>query len=234
MEAEDVVEEIKQNRNASCAAHHQRFFKTGPGEYGEGDLFHGLRVPLVRQIAKKFRQTPLEEIKKLLEDPYHECRMAALFILIDYFSRSGEDEKAAAVELYLGSTDFINNWDLVDLSCYKLLGPWLKKRDRAVLYRLSESDSLWEQRISIITTMHFIRCGDFIEALAISEKLLNHPHDLIHKAVGWMLREAGNRDKAAEDGFLRSHYRQMPRTMLRYAIEKYPEAERQAYLKGRI
>lgn len=232
MKAEDVVERIKKSGNDAYAAHHQKFFKTENGGYGEGDLFYGLRVPEQRIIAKEFHELPLSEVQELLLNPYHECRLTALIILTEYFQKGDEASKEAAVKLYLNSTAYINNWDLVDLSCYKILGPWLEGRDRLVLYKLADSVSLWEQRIAVITTMHFIRHGDFTDCLAISEKLLNHPHDLIHKAVGWMLRETGKRSKLIEDDFLNKHYKDMPRTMLRYAIEKYPENERQAYLKG--
>lgn len=232
--ADDVIKTLNANQNPAKAKQLLRFFKTGEGEYGEGDQFLGITIPEQRAIAKKYKTMRLDEIKRLLENPWHECRMTALFILINYFNLGKELEKEAAVRLYLDSTDYVNNWDLVDSSAYKLLGPWLENRDRSVLYRLAESESLWEQRIAIIATMHFIRKNDFTDTLALSEKLLNHHHDLIHKAVGWMLREAGNRNKAAEDAFLKKHYHRMPRTMLRYAIEKYPEEERQAYLKGQI
>lgn len=232
--AEQIIALIKQSKNDKYAVHHQKFFKTEKGGYGEGDLFYGLKIPEQRRIAKESGSLPLTGIEKLLHNPYHECRMTALIILIEYFQKGDNADKEAAVNLYLDSTEYINNWDLVDITCYKLLGPWLEKRDRSLLYKLADSHSLWEQRISIITTMHFIRRGDFDDCLAISEKLLNHPHDLIHKAVGWMLREVGKRNKSNEDEFLKKHYKTMPRIMLRYAIEKYPETERQAYLKNQI
>lgn len=231
----DVVKRLEEFKNDEYAAHHQSFFKTGRGCYGEGDVFLGLTVPKQREIASGFRNLPLEEIEKLLMSPFHECRFTALVILINFFNKGNDEDKSDAVNLYLRSTQFINNWDLVDVSAHKILGPWLENRDRNVLYTLADSDSLWEQRISILTTMHFVRRGDFDDCLAISERLLYHRHDLIHKAVGWLLREIGKKDRAVLDDFLQKYYKTMPRTMLRYAIEKHSATERREYLgKGKI
>lgn len=216
------------------ATQSQRFFKTGPGEYSEGDQFLGIRVPVLREQAKKFEHTPLSEIQKLLESPFHEERLCALLILVRKFTKGNPEEQTKIYTLYLENTQHINNWDLVDLSAYKIIGPYLEHKDRHPLHQLAQSASLWERRIAIISTFHFIRNHQFDETLAISEQFLNDSEDLIHKAVGWMLREIGKRDLEVEETFLKQHYQQMPRTMLRYAIEKFPAPKRQAYLKGHI
>ena len=216
--------------------HLQRFFKTGKGQYGAGDLFLGIRMPQLRALVKAYRGTSLEVCLDLLQSGYHEERMLALLLMVDLFERAdraGDVKVCEAVYIrYLDHTAYINNWDLVDLSCYKLAGVWLLNRDKAKLYELARSADLWERRIAIITTMQFIRHDQFEDTLKIAEILLHDEHDLIHKAAGWMLREVGNRDRAVEEKFLRKHCRTMPRTMLRYAIEKFPEPLRQSYLKG--
>ena len=203
--------------------------------YGEGDQFMGVTVPNQRKIAKKYyRQISTAELEKLLRDPVHECRLTALFIMVHQYERSKDQvEKEEIVRCYLNNLSFVNNWDLVDSSAYKILGPHLENKDRQLLYELAETQNLWMQRVAIITTLHFIRNHDFADALKIAEKLLDHPHDLIHKAVGWMLREVGNRDQSRELYFLDRHYRKMPRTMLRYAIEKFKPELREQYLKGK-
>jgi 3-methyladenine DNA glycosylase AlkD len=216
----------------AIATHCQRFFKTGKGEYGEGDQFLGIRVPILRKQAKKLEDMPLKEVQKLLESSFHEERLCALLILVRQFNQGNSDTQARIYTLYLGNTQFINNWDLVDSSAYHIVGPYLEHNDRNPLYKLAQSSRLWERRIAIMSTFHFIKNNQFDDALAISQQLLSDPEDLIHKAVGWMLREIGNRDLATEKAFLREHYQQMPRTMLRYAIEKFPEQDRQDYLKG--
>ena len=211
-----------------------RFFKTGPGQYGEGDRFLGIKVPVTREVVKAcWRETGLDDLEECIASEYHELRLAALLALVEIFSHARKDPalQKACVDFYLSHTGRINNWDLVDLSCYPLLGQWLLDKDRGILYDLARNGkTLWEQRIGIVSTMTFIRSGQLGDTFAIADILLHHPHDLIHKAVGWLLREAGKRDKAALDAFLQDRYRTMPRTMLRYAIEKYPESERLAYL----
>ena len=257
-----------------------RFFKTGPGQYGEGDKFLGIKVPVTREVVKACwremlpadghaarpgdAQTIFPELEECIRSEYHEVRLAALLTLVEIFhyakkaaEKSGMLQKQC-IDFYLAHTEYINNWDLVDLSCYPLLGEWLLDKDRTLLYDLARNGkTLWEQRIGIVSTMTFIRHGQLEDTFSLADILLHHPHDLIHKAVGWLLREAGKRDKAALEAYLKgapveavgaaedgvpaetgdairqsatSRCRTMPRTMLRYAIEKFPEAERQAYL----
>ena len=213
-----------------------RFFKCGPGQYGEGDRFLGIKVPVTRSIVKAcWRGTDWDELERCIGSEYHELRLAALLTLVEIFSHAGKDlsRRQQCIDFYLSHTDRINNWDLVDPSCYPLLGEWLLDKDRGLLYDLARCGrTLWEQRIGIVSTMTFIRHGQLSDTFAIADLLLHHPHDLIHKAVGWLLREAGKRDRAALEAFLSPRYRGMPRTMLRYAIEKFPEPLRQQYLKG--
>ncbi len=212
-----------------------RFFKTGPGQYGEGDRFLGIKVPVTREVVRRcWSRAGFEDLEECVESPYHEVRLAGLLALIQVFSHAKMDpaKQRACIDFYLAHTDRINNWDLVDLSCYPLLGEWLLDKDRTLLYDLARSGkTIWEQRIGIVTTMAFIRHGQLEDTFAIADILLHHPHDLIHKAVGWLLRETGKRDKAALKAFLAPRYATMPRTMLRYAIEKFPEEERKGYLK---
>ena len=213
----------------------QRFFKTGLGQYGEGDIFIGVMVPQSRKVAKKFSQLQLVEVKMLLYSSIHEERLVALLILVWRYSSAlgNREEKEEIVKFYLDNIKQVNNWDLVDLSAPNILGAYLiDNRDRRLLYRLSKSENVWERRVAILATYHFIRNGDFSYTLKIAEMLLQDRHDLIHKAVGWMLREVGDRDRAAEEAFLRRHHRTMPRTMLRYAIEKFPPDLRQRYMRG--
>ena len=211
----------------------QWFFKTGPGDYGEGDRFIGVRVPALRRVAGEFRDTDERTVLALLRSPIHEERLLALLILVSQFERGQAADRERIARLYLGHTDRINNWDLVDLSAPAIAGGYFRERDRAPLHALARSPSLWERRIAMLACFAYIRRNDFADAFRIAEALLADPHDLIHKATGWMLREIGKRDRAAEEAFLKRHYRRMPRTMLRYAIERFPEARRQAYLKGR-
>lgn len=232
MTAEDIIQELQQLGNPEKATHLARFFKTGKGQYGEGDLFWGVTVPEQRTIAKKYKDAPFHVLTALLDSPYHESRLTGLLILVEQFTRSKDALfRQACVDFYLSHTARINNWDLVDLSCYKLLGVWLEDKDRQVLYRLVDSDNLWEQRIAIVTCMHFVHQNDFKDCLALADRLLHHRHDLIHKAVGWLLREAGKKDRDVLIRFLETRYREMPRTMLRYAIERFPETERKRYLE---
>lgn len=210
----------------------QRFFKTAPGEYGEGDLFVGLCVPEIRKLAKEYQALPFSEITPLLQDPIHEVRLLALLILVRAYQRAEASLQERIYGLYLQNTRFINNWDLVDTSAEHIVGAHLRYRSRAPLHAMAVSSLLWDRRIAIMATFHYLKCGDFTETLRIAERLLEDPEDLIHKAVGWMLREIGKRDQPTEEGFLKRHYPTMPRTMIRYAIEKFPEPLRQRYLRG--
>lgn len=220
------------------ATHSQRFFKTGPGQYAEGDIFLGLTVPEQRQIAKQYSDLSLPDIQKLLRSKYHEERQIALIITILQLKsiRKKQDKQAekAFYDFYLAHTDYINNWDLVDCSARDIVGIYLLDKPRKILYELAVSPKLWERRIAIIATFAFIKQNYFTDTLKISEILLNDKHDLMHKAVGWMLREVGKMNHPTLDQFLRTHYQKMPRTALRYAIEHYPETERQKFLKGLI
>lgn len=222
---------IEKESSVKKAKAFQRFFKTGPGEYGEGDIFLGINVPTSRKIAKEFQNLKLIEIKELIESKKHEERFIALLILIIQYKNGYEDEKKTIYNFYLKNTKHINNWDLVDVSAHYIVGDYLYDKDKQILYELAKSQDLWEKRISIISTWFYIRKNRFIETLKIAEILLHDEHDLIHKAVGWMLREVGKKNLKAEEDFLKKHYKKMPRTMLRYAIEKFPEAKRQSYLK---
>ena len=213
-----------------------RFFKTGHGEYGEGDKFIGVTVPNQRKVVQKFyRNVSVSDVIDLLHSDIHEYRLTSLLVLVKIFEKSKDyDLKKEIYEEYISNTDYINNWDLVDSSAHKIMGPFLDDCSREILYEFAKESHLWKQRISIMTTFHFIKNGDFVDALKISKILLNHEHDLIHKAVGWMLREIGNRDYQIEYDFLIEYYNQMPRTMLRYSIEKFDEKIRQKFLKGEI
>lgn len=232
--ARAISRTLRSRAKPDHAANLQRFFKTGPGEYGEGDRFIGAKLPVIRALCRECRGAPLAEILKLLQSPIHEERILALIMLVDAFKAGDEDAKRRIYDLYLANTAFINNWDLVDCSAGQIVGGWLRGRSTARLTRLARSKSLWERRIAIIATSDGIRRGEFDDTLRIADVLLHDEHDLIHKAVGWMLREVGHRDGARERAFLRTRYKTMPRTMLRYAIEKFPERERRKYLDGRI
>lgn len=231
---EEIQKALKGLGNEEKAKKHQKFFKTGPGEYGEGDVFVGVTVPELRKLAKEYKTIPLKEVKHLLRSPIHEERLLSLFFLIHRYSKGDEPEKTRIYELYLKNTKFINNWDLVDSSAGHIVGAFLIDKSKKPLYDLVKSDNLWERRISIISTFYFIKHNQFSDTLKISKILLPDKKDLIHKAVGWMLREVGKRDISVEENFLKTHYKNMPRTMLRYAIEKFPEPKRQKYLKGKI
>jgi 3-methyladenine DNA glycosylase AlkD len=209
------------------------YFKTGKGEYGEGDLFLGVVVPDIRKVAKANLHLSLPEIQESLHNKYHECRLCSLLILVEKFkqAKKNETEKKEIFNFYLSNTSYINNWDLVDLSAKEIIGGYLEDKDRSVLYRLADSSNLWEQRISVIATFAFIKKNDFSDVLSLSEKLLHHKHDLIHKAVGWMLREVGKQDKLFLIRFLDRHHKVMPRTMLRYSLEKLSAEERSFYMK---
>jgi len=230
-----LLSEMLKHEDPSQVEGLSRFFKTGPGEYGEGDLFLGIKVPVTRSVVKDcWKGTSFEDLEECLASGYHEVRLAGLLTLVEIFSHSRKDPlvQERCIGFYLAHTERINNWDLVDLSCYQLLGSWLMDKDRSLLYDLARNGkSIWEQRIGIVSTMAFVRKGQLDDTFAIADILLDHPHDLIHKATGWLLREAGKRDGSALREFLATRYMNMPRTMLRYAIEKFPEEERQQYLK---
>ena len=226
-----VKRELKSKINPEKAAFLPRFFQTGPGQYAEGDQFLGVVVPDQRRIARQYRQLPRNEIDTLLADRFHECRLTALLILVEQFSRCREaDARKELVDYYLSRTDAINNWDLVDASAHKILGAWLSEQtDRRMLDRLAKSRNLWEQRIAVVATYHLIQRGELDDTLRLAGQLLHHPHDLIHKAVGWMLREVGKQDPRVLQAYLDRHAAEMPRTMLRYSIEKMPDNQRQHY-----
>ncbi len=231
---QEIVDHLFNLADLEIAEHSQRFFKTAEGEYGFGDKFLGIRVPVIRQTVKKFKTTPLTVAEKLLKSEYHEVRLFALLLLVFRFSKSSIDEQDVIYHLYLKNTQFINNWDLVDSSAHHIVGAYLQNKERSVLYDLLKSNSLWERRIAIMSTFYFIKKNQFSDTLHISELLLSDQEDLIHKAVGWMLREVGKRDLALEVAFLKTNYQKMPRTMLRYAIEKFSKEERQKYLSGKV
>jgi len=227
--------ELKSLANPEQAKQLQRFFKTGVGQYGEGDIFLGIKVPVQRSIAKKY-DLSLSEISGLLDSEIHEERLCGLFILISKYKRADEKEKKNIFNFYMSKAERVNNWDLVDLSAPNISGHYLfhNKEDLKRIYEFAHSENLWKKRIAILSTFYFIQEKDFDDALAIAELLLNDSHDLIHKAVGWMLREIGKKDLEKEEEFLRKNYKDMPRTMLRYAIEKFEEGKRKAYLRGEI
>lgn len=232
MTALAILDELRAAGSSEKAAHLSRFFKTGPGEYGEGDRFLGVTVPVNRVIAKAHIETPIDEIQRLVESEWHEARLCGLLILCYRYKRRKmiDSEREEIVRFYLRNARHCDNWDLVDLTCRDILGEYLVNRDRSILYRLAGSDCLWERRIAIVSTWAFIHRDDFTDTLALAEQLLGDPHDLMRKAVGWMLREVGKRDRATLTAFLEKHAADMPRTALRYAIEHYPEEERRYFM----
>jgi 3-methyladenine DNA glycosylase AlkD len=234
MTAKDIRFRLQKLGDKQRSRFLQKFFKTGRGEYGEGDLFLGIRVPEVRKLAKQCQGLPVREGLQLLRSSFHEERLLALLILAGAYSRADESAKRTIYESYLRNTKSINNWDLVDLSASSIVGAHLFKKSKRSLTRLAKSKSLWERRIAVMATFYFIRHNRFTETLKISRILLSDGEDLIHKAVGWMLREVGKRSPRTEEDFLRRHYQRMPRTMLRYAIERFPEAKRRMFLEGKI
>lgn len=231
---EDVFRVLSRLGDPARAEGLSRFFKTGPGEYAEGDRFRGIPVPVLRRTARSFQDLPLEEAEKILASPFHEDRLFALLLLMRIYARSGRAVRRKVYAVYLRNTARINNWDLVDLSAPHIVGAFLAEKDKKPVHRLARSNSLWERRIAIVATFHFIRQGVLDETLHVARILLKDSEDLIQKAVGWMLREVGKRDQKKLESFLAAHARQMPRTMLRYAIEKFPEPKRQAYLLGKV
>ena len=234
MKACDISRLVQARGDKESAHVLQRFFKTAPGEYVAGDVFFGLRVPVLRQLAKEYQALPLAETVRLLRSPIHEERLLALLMLVQAYKHGEAALQGRIFKQYLQNTRFINNWDLVDVSAEHIVGAYLRSRPRSRLQTLAVSGLLWERRIAIMATFHYIKHGEFAETLRIAKLLLRDPEDLIHKSAGWMLREIGKRDRPAEEAFLKAHYRRMPRTMLRYAIEKFPEKLRQRYLRGTI
>ncbi len=234
MTHQNITSYLKNLSDSETAEHSLKYFKTGEGEYGFGDKFLGIRVPVLRKTVKLFQEENLSEIRKLLKSEYHEIRLFALLLMVHQFAKGDTDKREKIYNLYLKQTKYINNWDLVDSSASYIVGVWLFDKDRAILYELAESPQLWKRRIAIISTAYFINNNQFRDTLKLSKILLNDPEDLIHKAVGWMLREVGKRDPGIEEKFLKQHYKKMPRTMLRYSIEKFSDRRRQAYLKNKI
>jgi 3-methyladenine DNA glycosylase AlkD len=229
-----VRRDLRAEANPDDAIHLQRFFKTGPGQYGAGDRFLGVRVPALRRLVRAHRELPLPDVLALLQSKWHEERLLALLLLVDRYRRSDDDAKQTIHDAYLANTRYINNWDLVDASAEHIIGPHHDPNDMALLDQLCVSASVWERRIAMLATFHWIKRRQFAPALRVAERLVNDDHDLIHKAVGWMLREIGNRDRDTEEAFLRVHCPIMPRTMLRYAIEKFPPLDRRGYLTGQL
>ncbi len=229
-----LIKDIESHADEKRAKISQSFFKTGKGEYGEGDVFIGLTMPQQRKIAKKYLSLSFPKIQELLKNKIHEHRMIGLIILVEKYKKASEDEKANIFNFYLNNSKNINNWDLVDVTAPHVVGDFLFDKDKKVLYDLVHSKNLWEKRIAIVSTSNFIGRDEFEDALAISEILLNDSHDLIHKAVGWMLREVGKRDVDVLRNFLKGNYENLPRTTLRYAIEKFEEGERKKWLRGNI
>ena len=225
-----VKRELEKLKNPEKAKVLSRFFKTGKGEYGEGDIFLGVNVPEQRKIAKKYRDAGFRELKNLLSSGIHEHRLTALLILVEKYKAADENMKNQVADFYITNLTSVDNWDLVDLSADKILGDYFFDKDKSIFYKLAKSGNLWERRASIVATFNFIRKGKFDETLRIAELLLSDKHDLIHKAVGWMLREIGKRDQEVEENFLRKHHKKMPRTMLRYATERFSENKRRFYL----
>ncbi|MDH5516422.1 MAG: DNA alkylation repair protein [Gammaproteobacteria bacterium] len=229
-----TLNEIKQQlhtlADTGIAASSQRYFKTAKGQYAEGDIFLGIRVPVLRELAKRYKSLPLQHIQSLLASEYHEQRLLALIMLVNCYKKSSSNTRNEIFNFYLNSTHYVNNWDLVDTSAVTIVGDHLSSADRAVLYQLARSENIWQRRIAVIATFYFIRADDFTDCLEICRLLLNDPEDLIHKACGWMLREIGKRNTAVEEDFLDQHASDMPRTMLRYAIEKLPTTKRKAYM----
>jgi 3-methyladenine DNA glycosylase AlkD len=229
-----ILKELKSKKSSEQAKILSYFFKTGKGQYGEGDIFWGIKVPVTREIVKKFKEASLKDVQELLDSQVHEHRLTGLLILVEKYKKA--ENKKEIYDFYLKNTKNINNWDLVDLTAPNIVGSFLldNTKERKILYSLVESNNLWERRIAILSTFTLLRNKEYKNTLKISEILLKDKHDLIHKAVGWMLREMGKRDKAVEVEFLKKHCKTMPRTMLRYAIEKFDAEEREKYMKGAV
>lgn len=234
MRLAELRKELQQEKNPVQVKILQRFFKTGKGEYGEGDIFYGIKVPVTRKIAKKYNDLSFNDLKILSSSKVHEERLAAGLIMVEKFNKADEEQKEKIFNFYIKNKKGINNWDLVDLTAPKIIGNYLLERDKNILFELAQSENIWDRRISIISTLTFIKKNRFDETLKIAQLLLNDKHDLIHKAVGWMLREIGKINQEIEIEFLMKYYKQMPRTMLRYAIEKFPEKKRKQFLEGSL
>ena len=226
-----ITSELQALSNAEKREIFPKFFKTGKGEYGEGDRFLGVTVPNIRAIAKQYKNISLNEIRELMQSEWHEVRLCALLIMVEKSKKKDEALRQQLFDLYLSQTDRINNWDLVDLSCRFIVGEYLLDKSRDILYQLAQSPLLWDNRIAIVSTYAFIRKGQLEDTYALSDIMMHHPHDLMHKAIGWMLREAGKRDSDRLYDYVMSHRADMPRTMLRYAIEKFSPAERSILMK---
>lgn len=227
---QDIKEELQSLADSETAKHSQRFFKTGKGEYGEGDIFLGIRVPVIRKLAKKYSYLSLSNILSLLKSKFHEQRLLAIIMLVNLYKVADKKTQKEIFSLYINNTRYINNWDLVDISAASIVGAYLNDKSKKLLYDFSDSEDIWQRRIAIISTYHFIRNNDFTDSLKLSERLLNDPHDLIHKAVGWMLREIGKKNQSIEAAFLDKYASRMPRTMLRYALERFPADSRKSYM----
>jgi thiamine biosynthesis protein ThiS len=231
MDAKTVIESLQYLSDEHRAKYMQGYFRANPGQYAEGDIFWGIKVPEIKQVAKAYLDIPFTEAGKLIKNPVHEVRLCALLIFVEQFKRTSPMEKKIIVDLYLSNIKYVNHWDLVDLSCYNILGKYLLDKPRNILYRLAKSDNMWEQRIAIVSTKMFIRNHDFEDALALLKILLISPHELVQKAMGWMLREISKRDELCMIGFVQKHYASMSRVTLRFAIEKLPEKDRKNLLK---
>jgi 3-methyladenine DNA glycosylase AlkD len=234
MNARVIQKRLRKLQDRQKAELLRRFFKTGPGEYGEGDIFLGIQVPALRKIAREYEGLPLHEMQELLGSPVHEERLLSLILLVRAYPKGDDKMKRKIYMFYLRNTKHINNWDLVDISAEHIVGAYLRDKTRNTLYRLVQSRLIWNRRIAMLATFHFIKQNEYNDTLKIARLLLSDKEDLIHKAVGWMLREVGKRDQKTEEEFLREHYKSMPRTMLRYAIERFPEPLRMKYLRGKI
>ena len=232
MNANEISKLLQKMGNKEDAGFLQGFFKTGAGQYGERDIFLGIRVPALRNLAKEYKTLPPEKVLPLLQSPYHEVRLFALILFVNAFAKGDETIQNKIYDLYVANTRYINNWDLVDISAPKIVGAFLMKRSRKPLYQLAKSKSLWERRIAVLATFYFIKNKQFADSLKIARILLQDKEDLIHKAVGWMLREIGKRDMECAETFLQKHCRVMPRTMLRYAIERFTPSKRSKYMAG--
>lgn len=229
--AETIISELTALGNEEKRRVLSGFFKTGKGQYGEGDKFIGIPVPLTRGVAKRHKAAGEGTLDALLASRWHEARLCALLIMVEKMKKADEAQARRLVDFYLAHTSRINNWDLVDLSASYIVGEYLTDKPRDLLYQLAESDLLWDNRIAMVSTYAFIKRGDLDDTFRLALRLIGHPHELMHKAVGWMLREAGKRDFDRLRTFVDNHYGEMPRTMLRYAIEKFPESERKEILK---
>jgi 3-methyladenine DNA glycosylase AlkD len=234
MNYKDIRNELRNLADPDTARQSRHFFKTGKGDYGEGDKFLGIRVPELRKRVKQCTEITVGDVSRLLKSKYHEERLFALLLFVHKFSKGTSKEKTTIYKAYFRNMAYVNNWDLVDSSAFQIVGAYLENKDRQPIYTLAKSNILWERRIAIMSTFHFIRKHDYDDTINISEMLIDDKDDLIHKAVGWMLREVGNRDQVIEEEFLKKHYKNMPRTMLRYAIEKFQEKRRKQYLNNLI